>query len=395
MWQSIRWSIACVRLSVGLGLGVLLLVSARNAQAQTLEEQVRSLEERLDEKIAKLQLPAWIKIFQFSGDLRLRYQYENETEETERHRGRFRYRLNIDANILENLKVGFGIASGSDENPRSTNQSFTDTFSGKNIRIDLAFAEYKPVEWFNIIGGKFKNPLWTPSDLLWDSDIRPEGGAIFLQYKLSPRVELSLLAEVFVLDEVSDGADPLLVPIQGGVTVAFAEPVTLQFAATYYEFIDVQGAILDFSSGTNTLAEEVLAFDYNVVSVSAELDFNKIFGDIIPYIGVIGEYVHNLDPDNANNGFLAGIKFGHKRIREQGNWQVQYSYRRLERDAWLDTFPDSDFLNGETNAEGHEVIVTYGVLKYVEVGIDYYHTKEIEASREEDLFQFDVVFKFP
>jgi Putative porin len=34
----------------------------------------------------------------------------------------------------------------------------------------------------------------------------------------------------------------------------------------------------------------------------------------------------------------------------------------LERDAWLDIFPDSDFLNGETNAKGHEIIVTYGVL---------------------------------
>jgi hypothetical protein len=374
-----------------------LLVGTLNTQAQTLEEWVRQLEAQLEEKNAKFQLPAWVKILQFSGDLRLRYQYEEDeegTEETARHGGRFRYRLNIDANILENLTVGFGVASGGDD-PRSTNLSFEDSFSHKDIRIDLAFAEYRPTAWLDLIGGKFKNPLWTPSDLLWDSDIRPEGGAIFLHDKLPPRSELFLVTGVFVLDEVGDGADPLLIPIQGGVTFAVAQHVTLQFAAAYYEFLDVQGTTLDFSAGTNTLAGEGLAFDFNVVSVSAELGFANVFGDIMPYIGLIGEYVYNFDPDDANEGFLAGIKFGHKRIREQGQWQVQYLYRRLEQDAWLDILPDSDFLNGETNTAGHEVIVTYGVWKYIEVGIDYYRAEEITGSRKQDLFQFDVVLRFP
>jgi hypothetical protein len=136
-------------------------------------------------------------------------------------------------------------------------------------------------------------------------------------------------------------------------------------------------------------------FDFNVVSVSAELGLSNLFGSIIPYIGLIGEYVYNSDPNEDHDGFLAGIKFGHKRIREPGSWQVLYLYRHLERDAWLDTFPDSDFLNGETNAKGHEIIVTYGILKYVEVGIDYYRAEQIRGSREQDVFQFDVVIKFP
>ena len=100
-----------------------------------------------------------------------------------------RYRLAVDANILENLTVGFGLASGGDD-PRSTNQTFTDSFSHKGIRIDLAFAEYRPAPWLALIGGKFKNPLWIPSDWLWDSDIRPEGGALSLNYKVQPGIAL-------------------------------------------------------------------------------------------------------------------------------------------------------------------------------------------------------------
>ena len=111
-------------LKIGLGLGILLLVSALKAQAQTLEERVQRLE---------TQLPAWLKILQFSGDFRLRYQYEDETDEPARNRGRFEYRLAVDANILENLKVGFGLASGGDD-PRSTNQTFQDSFSHKDIQ---------------------------------------------------------------------------------------------------------------------------------------------------------------------------------------------------------------------------------------------------------------------
>jgi hypothetical protein len=381
-------------LIVGLGFGVLCLVGSRNAQAQTLEERVRLLEEQLEEKIANLQLPVWVKKLQFSGDLRLRYQYEDETGATERQRGRFRYRLGVEANIIEGLKVGFGLASGGDD-PRSTNQTFQDSFSSKDIRIDLAFAEYNPTEWFDIIGGKFKNPLWTPSDLLWDSDIRPEGATILLHSKILPALEIFFVPGVFVLDEISDGSDPLMVPIQAGAKFALTKQISFQFAATYYEFINVKGTVLDFSAETNTLSGGVLAFDYDAVSLSGEIGFVKIFGDVIPYIGLIGEYVQNLDPDDDNEGFLTGIKFGHKSLKDKGQWQVAYFYRRMERDAWPDVFPDSDFLNGETNAKGHEIIVVYSVFKNVEVGINYYHTEEIDGSRKQELFQFDVVFKFP
>src|SRR5262245_2076860 len=98
-----------VWLRIGLGLGVLLFVcTTNNTQAQSLEDRVQRLEAELDDKIAKLQLPGWLKILQFSGDLRLRYQYEkedldDEEDEPDRHRGRFRYRLGIDANVLPNL----------------------------------------------------------------------------------------------------------------------------------------------------------------------------------------------------------------------------------------------------------------------------------------------------
>ena len=43
----------------------------------------------------------------------------------------------------EEVKVGFGLASGTND-PRSTNQSFTNSFETPDIRLDYAYATYKP-----------------------------------------------------------------------------------------------------------------------------------------------------------------------------------------------------------------------------------------------------------
>jgi hypothetical protein len=72
-----------------------------------------------------------------------------------------------------------GLASGFDESATSTNQDETGAFSSKPIWLDLAFFDYHPasVEGLHLLGGKIKQPYYFPgdSDLLFDTDVRPEG----------------------------------------------------------------------------------------------------------------------------------------------------------------------------------------------------------------------------
>ena len=128
------------------------------------------------------------------------------------------------AKVTDQLNTIFGLASGGSD-PRSTNQTFQDSFSSKGIQLDLAYAEYKPVKGVKLLGGKFKNPIWRPSDLLWDSDINPEGGAIQLDLKALSNLDVFLTTGVFVIDERRGGADPLLIPIQGGAKVKVTKQV--------------------------------------------------------------------------------------------------------------------------------------------------------------------------
>lgn len=385
MKQRKRWWI------VGVVLGALLLAGSMDVRAQTLEERVQKLEKEVGQGI-----PEWVHKFTFSGDLRLRYQHDDREGDPDRNRGRYRARFAVSVQVVEQIKAILGIASGGDD-PRSTNQTFNDTFSSKDIRFDLAYAEYTPVEWAKILGGKMKNPLWTPSQLLWDSDIRPEGGAGVLQYKFGPTLAAFFTVAGWVIDEDSTGQVPFMVPLQGGIDAKLANRFGVKLALSYYIFSDVKDNELDFSAGTNTRkANGRLRYNYDAFSVGGEVGMDlKLFGGLLPYAGVFGDYVVNPDPSDNNQGYLIGVLVGHKSVKTAGQWQFVYDYRRLERDAWLDTFPDSDFYGGATNAEGYKISASVGVYKRVSLGVNYYHAEQIKGSNDHwDVVQFDVLMKF-
>jgi hypothetical protein len=296
---------------------------------------------------------------------------------------------------MDQVKVGLGLISGSDD-PRSGTETFENTFSKKNVRIDTAFAEFTPANWFDLIGGKFYNPLYRPDDLVWDGDITPEGAAAKLRFKLLPKLDLYFNAATYILDEKTNAKDPYLAAIQPGFIWKITRDIDLQLALAYYYFVNVKENALEFSSGTNTTAEGKLVFDYNAPVLSGELGFKKPFSlDFVPYFGLFGEYVYNPDPDHDNRGYLAGVRVGHLDMRKFGDWRLEYSYRCLEKDAWPDVFPDSDFYGGSTDVKGMEFILNFAFWKNIWLALDYYNTRRILASKQrENLFQVDLNLKF-
>jgi hypothetical protein len=343
--------------------------------------------------------PDWIKNIKFAGDFRLRYQWEHRDATTgddpDRDRFRFRWRVGAQTKVFNNLNVGFGLASGGGD-PRSTNQTFQDTFSKKPVTIDYAFAVYKPFDWVSISGGKLKRtPIWYPSDLLWDTDITPEGVGIAFNQPVLPMLDAFVNMSGFILDENSTHTDPYMFAIQPGVNFKFGKAANLKVALAYYRLWGIKNKPqLDYSSNTNTLSGGQYVNSYNVWTPGAELRFN-LPTEMVPYASLYGEYVYNPDPSTDRHGYIAGIKFGRKDIKSFGDWQAGYSYRYLESDAWLDVFPDSDFYGGRTNAKGHELFLTFGLWKHLTFGLDYYHTMRIKGTRQtENLLQADMIFKF-
>ena len=342
------------------------------------------------------EIPEWVKNTKFGGDLRLRYQYQDrEGDPTKETRERFRIRAGAETKVMDQVKVGFGLIADGDD-PRSGTDTFQDTFSKKSVRIDYAFAEYTPASWLNLIGGKFYNPLYRPDDLVWDGDITPEGAAAKFRRQVLPNLELYLNAAFYILDEKTNDKDPYMTAFQPGLIWNITSDVNLQFALAYYYFGGVKGSTLDFSSGTNSTVGGKLVYDYDAPVLSAELGFKNPFGLVfIPYFGLFGEYVYNPDPDTDNSGYLAGLRVGHPDMKKFGDWRWEISYRHLEKDAWPDVFPDSDFYSGSTNVEGMETILNFAFWRNIWLTLDYYHARKILGlEQKENLFQADLNLKF-
>ena len=365
--------------------------------------------------------PDWITNMKFSGDFRLRYEYNHRdstiNNDHERERGRFRLRFGVDTKVVDAVTVGFGVATGSGD-PRTIDQTFQDSFSKKSIYINYAYAQYKPLQWLSLLGGKLRtNPIFRanslgawPSEVAWDNDITPEGAAVVLNYPAlwelnSANLDVFMNNAFFILDEndpAGSGREPYLFVIQPGFNLKIMKDINFKAAVAKYWFNGVEGKNqLNYSAGSNTLVGGRYEFDYDSWIGSAELGYaNPFHQKFVPYVGLFGEYIYNPDPDTENEAYLAGIRVGYPSIKKFGDWQLSYTYRRLERDAWLDIFPDSTFYGGATNSKGHKAGFYFGLAKNLFCDVNYWHSVNIvdfatgAHTRPEDVVQMDIQFNF-
>jgi len=380
--------------------GVLTAGEAQQIGTET-KEQVKA--EIAEGKFSSL--PAWVQNTKLKGDFRMRYQWDRKrATATQNEKSRFRMRLGTESKVNDQTKVYFGLASGSSTDPRSTNQTLQDSFAKKSVYIDYAYASYSPLAWATISLGRMKNPIYQTGDMLWDTDINPEGVAVQFTHKLNDKANFFMNNAFFVIDDTASpngvGADPTMFVIQPGVDLTINDKTNLKLAGAYYGFNSVKNQVLDNTSGTNTLsggATSLLNYDFNSWSVSSELGIKEPLKILscVPYFSVFGDYIENMDPPTENKGYLVGFKFGNEKVSDFKQWQAKYMYRSIGKDAVLDILPDSDAYGGYTDVKAHEYILSYGLAKNVTLDLDYYQSDRIKAAKnKEKLFQADVNFKF-
>ncbi|MCK9614218.1 MAG: putative porin [Candidatus Omnitrophica bacterium] len=391
------------------------------------QQIVTETKEEVKKEIAKgtySSLPSWVQNTKLKGDFRLRYQHDHAkvlanstTNKTgDQNRARIRMRLGFESKVNDKLLVGVGIATGKSDGSadaaRSTNWTLGDGgFGKKPIALDYAYAQYNVTPWATVIGGKFKNPLWEPGDLIWDTDINPEGGTVKLSMtKLIPNTELFMNAGVLLPGNSSSwSADPTLFAVQPGIVYNFNDKVQLKGAFSYYDFTGVRGKVLSGNAGTNSGATTGLAYSYRNIIPAAELTIKeplKFAGLDLPYFALFGEYVQNValraDDTNGddNTGYMLGLKFGAEKVEKWADWQVRYNYAMLEKDAVLDTLPDSDRYGGKTGMRSHELMFDWGLGKNTWIGIDGYYGWQLKGnfgstqSKPASVLQIDWNLKF-
>src|SRR5262245_12648885 len=167
-----------MNLRIFVRLMALLLVLLAGVPAMAQEER-KTLKELLFEKglitkdeaasIQEVKIAKWIDRITFGGDMRLRYEYfNNDSPHPDRMRYRFRLRMGTEITIGDFL-IGVRLASGTGEQV-STNQSFDNLFSQKQIWFDRAYLTWRAANWISLTGGKMPLPFFwiDTTDIVWD-----------------------------------------------------------------------------------------------------------------------------------------------------------------------------------------------------------------------------------
>jgi len=385
--------------------GVLTGAEAQQVKIET-QEQVKK--EIATGKSASL--PAWVQNMKLKGDLRLRYQNKHDKAannyQQDTNIGRIRLRLGLEAKINEKLMAGIGIATGSGD-PRSTNITFGSYNTKKSIVLDYGYAKYSPFPWLNFVGGKMLlgDTLWEPTDLIWDTDITPEGAVLQFNTKLGSNANLFFNTGVLIVDAdtSSDNDAPMAYLIQPGISYKLNDNLSLKGAFSLQAFNNIKGHVSSTYSGASntgntTAGTSTYADDYRMINPALEIGIKEPFKAIgfnVESLKLLGEYVNNLDVSNAASGFSCGFKLGNDKIEKWGDWQVKYIYAMLGRDAVLDVLPDSDRYGGKTGIRSHEVEFQFGLAKNTFLGLDVYRSwRTFGAKAPETLVQVDWNMKF-
>jgi len=349
-------------------------------------------------------LPAWVQNTKLKGDFRLRFQnlHEKNTGDVSKDTtiGRIRMRLGLESKVNDKVKVGIGIATGSGD-PRSTNITLGGAQAKKTIILDYAYGKYDPLSWLSFTGGKMllSDVLWEPTDLIWDTDITPEGAAIGINKTLNPKTSVFLTAAPLVIQEdTSTTSGAMAYLVQPGINYAINDKLSLKGAVTYEYFQTKGTAASSYSKGQNTKIGTNYANNYSNLNPALELSIKdpfKAVGLNVENMKIFGEYVNNFAVSNKNSGFSTGFQFGNAKIEKWGDWQVRYIYAMLGKDAVLDILPDSDRYSGKTGIRSHEGIITFGLGKNTNLGIDVYRSWSLVGNAApETLVQADWNMKF-
>lgn len=392
---------------------------AEPAPVATQQPADDSLEKKVDELTKR-----WGKL-RLTGDIQIRYEgFFNQgldlpVDVAARNRLRYRVRAQLAGDIGKNFDWGIRLASGSFNNPISPQQTASDFYNRKPIGIDRAFLHFDTkTDGANLElwGGKFEAP-WKRTAVTFDEDLQPEGLAQSIGVDVSKdgllrKVEFT--AWQLPYRERAIGADAVLFGGQFLTDWKLSDDWGLTLAGTFHDFeqVNVIPVAVAAPSGvvnagfeygtTNTVVINPFTnlpeyrSDYRVIDAIFELRNAGPGKDGRWPIVLRADWIHNTSAfNNQKDGGQLEAIIG--RRQEQGDWQFDYGFWKVEREAFPSVFMDSEMLI-QTNSVTHSARARYMLRKQVEFAWRYFAHRRLTTTAPENRWtnhlQFDVQYRF-
>jgi len=272
---------------------------------EQLREEIKEevMEQAREENWANPRMfPTWVLAFKPFADIRVRYEgdfYPSGNDNTgafpnfntintgspfdasktspvrppeldvdqDRERPRIRVRFGALMDLDEGFTIGVRIATGETDTPVSPNQSLGvannvqgSDFSKYAIWLDRAFIRYelggKPSEDFIAQVGRFDNPFFTNSGIMWYDDLAFDGLALSGKYKVAEGITPFATAGIFPVFDTDynfsttrpdkfPSEDKWLYGGQAGVSLRFNDDFSAKIAGAFFDFYNIEGKLSD------------------------------------------------------------------------------------------------------------------------------------------------------
>jgi hypothetical protein len=365
-----------------------------------------------------------------------------------RDRFRLRARLGLDADLDSHFSSEIRLSSGSLTDPSSESQTEGTYGQRYAVAIDRAYIRWNSnvpgeLSMLTAEGGRFENPWFSPTELVFARDLQFEGVASSLRWGFGPggdtRTNVFLNAgavpELEVPTEISQ--NKWLFGGQLGVNLRWAGGAQrLQLAGAYYDFEHVTGELNPpFSTINNVTAPSFIRFGNTVFDISGnpttqlfalasrfrvadiaasyQLFFPRyslqLNAEGVRNIGYNQAQIDALNPLNAafnantgqpinssqNRGYVADVSFGDPIVASRWAWRMRVGYRYVQSDAVIDAWTDADFHEGGTNATVYYLWGDLGLANNVWLRARYFSGNEITGARYGvDILQLDLNTRF-
>ena len=342
------------------------------------------------------ELPEWLRTMKISGDIGGRAEYINDKKRIDHYdrvRTRARFRLWVNTTFRDRMQGHFGLET-SGTNPTS---AWTDFTNFRNAPVYLAhlYMSYEFSDSLTVSGGKLKSdmPFWTPTQLVWKSDVNPFGVAANAGLRIGSDFKVFVNGGAFALTEYRDNMMSIDLPMNA---IAVVQPgieykrgnFSAKGAFTVQQFSLVNH---NRHSTTDWLREYR---SFTLVNPAWEASWNNLAGSYGATF--TGEYSKNLNESaegRATQAYMLQAGFGNERIDRFKAWQVKVAYRRLEQNAIPYGFGNTSAYDADAG-KGWEYSAALGLLKNLSFNATIYNLTDLEGNMPQTVSQFDVIYRF-
>jgi len=389
----------------------------------------------------------------------------------QRHRARIRLRLGIDGKLNEDFIGALYLATGTNVNatasftdPVSTNQTLTEFYDRKTIGLDRGYISYQPQrwKWLQLTGGKFAYP-WIRTPMTFDNDLNPEGffekfsfdfgnpivksvtftgmQLLFNEIsgigndgnaiggQLSSKLQVGRLVTmtpaITILnwngaDAIAQAAFPVLpcasatatgcIPNPNTPAVGTPLPPPITPAVRLINANAFTNASRIVGTGTGQRRAFVSGFEYAeaLLDTNVQTPFKRF-----PW-RILLNFEKNLRaktpvgaPSRQDQAYWLETSIGQQ--RDKNDLQFGYSFARVEQDALISQFNESD-MRAATNVLQHRVFFGWQVQRNVQIALTHWLGRTLNVNLQNaakpaglpagqqdpwlNRSQFDVVYRF-